>query len=71
MDAPNRLPDVVIGRSRYGAGIQNYQVSRGPRFHWTQTIGGQTGMQRRAVGLRGTATEILNVECLRQSLIIP
>ena len=60
MHAPDGLPHIVIRGLRDGAGIQHHQVRGGAVIGRFQTLSRELRFQRRAIGLRGPASEILN-----------
>jgi hypothetical protein len=57
MDTANGLAHFIIGRRGDGAGIQNDEIGVGKGGGRDEAAAGQTGFQRRAVGLRSTAAE--------------
>ncbi len=60
VDAADGLPHVVIGRRSDGAGVQDHEVGGGPLPGRVEALGRQQRFQRRPVGLRRPAAEILN-----------
>ena len=70
MHAADGLAHIVIRGSRNGAGVQDNQVGGGAAIDNMQSTRGQTRLDGSTVRLGGPATEILDVERIRQPSII-
>lgn len=62
MNPSHGLSQVRIGIGGHGAGVEDHQIRAEGRFGWRHPGGQQLGFECRAVGLRGSATEILHVK---------
>jgi len=60
MDTADGVADVLVGRACDGAGVEHHQVRGGAFDGGLQTPGRKQSLDRRAIGLGGPATEILD-----------
>ena len=71
VDAADGLTDIVIGRRRYRAGIEDHQIGLGALAGRLHTVFGKFCLQGRAIGLRRPTAKILNEKLLHLSLLCP
>jgi len=62
MDPADRGAGVAIGFGGNGAGVQDDEFGVLSRVGFDETAGGELGLERRAIGLSGSAAEILYVK---------
>jgi len=55
--AANRLAEFVVGCRGYRAGVEYDQICFGNAFDCFEALGGESGFERCAIGLRGSAAE--------------
>ena len=70
MNAMHRLADILIGRRSDGASIQDNQLRLGRAGGRAEPLSKQGCFQRRAIGLRSPAPEIVNMEALQGILFL-